>query len=88
MLLARLERGFKWRPVHVDGRQSSYREDAFYGGAVAAGAHEIRANLAAQQRAYGVDDNRLTRARLACEDIKKAMQAQMQGINNGEIFDI
>ena len=56
------------------GGKASNGEDAFYGGAFAAGAHEIRANLAAQQRAYGVDDNRLTRARLACKDVKQAMQ--------------
>ena len=52
-----VQRGFKWRPIGVNGGQGSGGEDAFNGGALAPGAHEIGADLAAEEGAYRVDND-------------------------------
>ena len=62
-------------------------EDALDAGAVAAGAHELSAVLAAQQGVDGVDDDGLAGAGLAGEHAEVGRQRHVQPVDDGEVGD-
>lgn len=80
-------RGLKYKPFTRYRGQLLNREDPFHGGAFAACAHNFCADLAAEQCVDGVDNDRLARARLTREHVEQAVQAQVERIDDSEIFD-
>src|SRR6266571_2095148 len=80
-------RGLKYKPFTRYRRQLLNREDPFHSCAFAACAHNFCADLAAEQCVDGVDNDRLARARLTREHVEQAVQSQVEGIDDSEIFD-
>ncbi|GAC1617620.1 MAG: hypothetical protein NVS4B11_06960 [Ktedonobacteraceae bacterium] len=49
---------------------------------------KIDTDFATKQCIYGVDNNRFTCPCFACKHIEKAVQMEVQRVDNGEVFDV
>ena len=67
-----------------DGRQ---HEGALYPGRFCAAAHLGSAHTVAEQRADGIDDNRLTGAGFAGEDVEASAKLDLDFVYQGEVLD-
>ena len=70
------------------GVHSAEVELPLHAGGGSAVAHELRPDLGAEDRAEGVNDDRLARARLARERVEARPQAQIEVVYDSEVGDV